>query len=366
MSTILVAAESVFPGHPDKLADAIADALVQEAKRRDPRALCRVEVAVRPAGVLVTGRVAGADAAGLDVPALVRGVYASAGYGGAWQPAPETVPVQHDLRLGPLEQAEAESRQVSGALAVAAGYAIDLPGTNYLPPEQWLAHRLRYRLQRASREPPALRLGPYGRIAVVLEETESAWRLAVFSAVLQSAGGSEVELSRAVRELVRDELHDIARALPGLETTVPDQFLLRGVRDGAGGESGLSGRNAVFDAYGPRVPLGGGVLSGRDFYQPERAAALLARRLARAVVATGAARSCTTLLAFFPGSERAHVLGIRDEAGRSLEAERWWSLLDFSLTGAGKRFTSATDLVEVARQGPFTDGNLPWERLHFD
>ena len=81
-------AEFVFPGHPDKLSDAIADALVQEASRRQKRALVGVEVAVHRNSVFVTGRIGCEGAEEIDVSGIVRDVYRSAGYGGDWAPDP--------------------------------------------------------------------------------------------------------------------------------------------------------------------------------------------------------------------------------------------------------------------------------------
>ena len=74
-------AEFVLPGHPDKICDAIADALVQGATRRQRRALCGVEVAVHRRTVTVTGRIAGAGAEEIDVDAIVREVYCAASSG---------------------------------------------------------------------------------------------------------------------------------------------------------------------------------------------------------------------------------------------------------------------------------------------
>ena len=81
-------AEFVFPGHPDKLCDAIADALVERAAAAEQRSLCGVEVAIHMSSVYVTGRIAGAGACDIDVPSVVREIYSSAGYGGMWAPSP--------------------------------------------------------------------------------------------------------------------------------------------------------------------------------------------------------------------------------------------------------------------------------------
>src|SRR4051812_16834190 len=140
------AAEYVFPGHPDKLCDAIADTLVEKAAAAEQQSLCAIEVAVHMSSVFVTGRIAGAGACALDIPAVVRDVYASAGYGEGWEPSPCRLEVATALCTEPLNPGEAEYRKVSDDQAILTGYAIDSPETNYLPPEQWLASRLGRRL----------------------------------------------------------------------------------------------------------------------------------------------------------------------------------------------------------------------------
>ena len=125
----LFAAEFVFPGHPDKLADAIADALVAEAIRREPRALAGVEVAVHRRRVYVTGRIGCRDAASIDVAAIVREVYRTAGYDADWYPAPDELLIDHDLCLGPLEDGEAEFRELADDQAICVGHAVANPHT---------------------------------------------------------------------------------------------------------------------------------------------------------------------------------------------------------------------------------------------
>ncbi|NCX03899.1 MAG: hypothetical protein EBV72_13655, partial [Betaproteobacteria bacterium] len=116
-------AEFVFPGHPDKLSDAIADALVEEAWRRDPRALVGVEVAVHRDHVYITGRIGCHEAAAIKVTSLVQDIYRSAGYINGWYPAPEQVKVVSNLCLGPLEEGEAEFRELADDQAICVGYA---------------------------------------------------------------------------------------------------------------------------------------------------------------------------------------------------------------------------------------------------
>lgn len=365
------AAEYVLPGHPDKLCDAIADALVDEAARHERRALCGVEVAVHRNAVFITGRIGCREAQAIDVAALVRSVYSSAGYGGEWGPAPQDLRVRTDLCLCPLQDGEAQFRAIADDQSIVVGHAVDLPATNYLPPEHWLARRLAGRLVELRCQRPELGLGPDGKVAVVLEEEGPFLRLAALSVSLQQAVGSpEVELHRAVREVAEAELRALAAQMPNLAKRLPEAVVVNGAGNfavgGPEGDNGLAGKKLVVDAYGPRVPIGGGALSGKDLYKSDRAGALLARRMAKAVVLAGVARACTATLAFFPGDERARVLSLRDETGGALDAQRWAALFDLSLAGSGDRWTGRVNLVEVARWGHFTDPALPWERTSFD
>jgi S-adenosylmethionine synthetase len=371
MPAVLSAAEYVLPGHPDKLCDAIADALVQEASRREKRALCGVEVALHRASVFVTGRIACRDADGIDVPAVVRSVFSSAGYGGDWYPAPEQLTIHTDLCLGPLEQGEDDFRRVSDDQSIVTGFAIDLPGTNYLPVEHWLAWRLARRLHAARTDRPELRLGPDGKVAVVLAGQGEQLQLdAVTVSLQQAVGGPEVDLHRAVRAAVQEEVREAVWRVPSFAPQLPAEIHVNAAGNfavgGPEGDNGLAGKKLVADGYGPRVPIGGGALSGKDFFKADRAGALIGRRLARAVVQTGAARACTATLIFFPGQEAGRLLSLLDEAGRPLDTGRWSGLVDLTLAGCGERWTGRVDLVDVARWGHFCLAERPWEKVHFD
>ena len=79
---------------------------------------------------------------------------------------------------------------------------------------------------------------------------------------------------------------------------------------GPEGDNGLSGKKLVVDAYGPRVPIGGGALSGKDFFKADRAGAVLARRLSKAVVMSGAAPECTATITIAPGERAFRIVSL--------------------------------------------------------
>jgi S-adenosylmethionine synthetase len=363
----LYPAEFVFPGHPDKLCDAIADSLVAEAIRRERRALVGVEVAVHRKRVFVTGRIACKDATTIDVEQTVRDVYRSAGYGDGWYPSPEQVVVEADLCLGSLEEGEAEFRELSDDQAICVGYANNLPQTNHLPVEHWLAGRLARRLHTLRTVNPALQLGPDGKVLVVVREEGTSWALEAFSCSLQQRSkADDVALHRVVRLAIGEELGRLAAELPGLSSGLPEQMTVNGAGafevGGPEGDNGLSGKKLVMDAYGPRVPIGGGAWSGKDFFKADRAGGLHARRLAKLVVQLGLASEAQVTLQWFPGDREARVVDIATPSGQAFSGTQVVSLVELTLRHGGAIFR-ADDLVGIARWGHFEKPGYRWETI---
>ena len=367
MNSRLFAAEFVFPGHPDKITDAIADALVLEASRRERRALVGVEVAIHRNRVFITGRIACQDAQGIDVDKIVRDVYRSAGYGKDWYPLPEELIVEPYLCLGPLEDGEAQFRELSDDQAICIGYANNLVQTNHLPVEHWLVGKLARRLHALRLEVPALELGPDGKVMVLVREDGACWSLESFSCSLQQrASADDVALHRAVRLAIADELQKLSSILPGLSPDLPAQLTVNGAGafevGGPEGDNGLSGKKLVMDAYGPRVAIGGGAWSGKDFFKADRAGGLHARRLAKFIVQLGLATEARVTLHWFPGDREARVLDIETPPGQSVAAPQIARCMDLSLARSGETFR-VDNLLEVARWGHFEKADYPWEQI---
>jgi len=337
---------------------------VLEAHRREARALVGVEVAVHRNRVFVTGRIACKDAETIDIEKAVRDVYRSAGYGDGdgWYPSPEEVVVESHLCLGPLEDGEAEIRELSDDQTICVGYANDIPQTNHLPVEHWLAGRFARRLHALRGEV----LGPDGKVLVLLREDGAKWALEAFSCSLQQrAAADDVALHRAVRLAIEDELRSLAAILPGLSAELPKQLTVNGAGafevGGPEGDNGLSGKKLVMDAYGPRIPIGGGAWSGKDFFKADRAGGLHARRLAKLVVQLGLATEARVTLAWFPGDRVARLVGIETPSGLLARATQLAGCVDLSLARSGQQF-QVDDLAGVARWGHFGQPDYPWEK----
>jgi len=268
--------------------------------------------------------------------------------------------------VGPLLDGEAEFRELADDQAICIGYANDIAQTNQLPVEHWLAGTLARRLYSLRTTAPEPQLGPDGKVLVVVREGDAGWALEAFSCSLQQRStASDVALHRAVRLAVEDELSQLAARLPGFSPVPPDLLTVNGAGafevGGPEGDNGLSGKKLVMDAYGRRVPIGGGAWSGKDFFKADRAGGTHARRLAKAAVQLGLTSEAVVALGWFPGSREARVLDVSTPAGTLDWAERLACCVDRTLARSGERF-AVDDVVELARWGHFGDEDHPRER----
>ncbi len=362
-------AEWVFPGHPDKLSDAVADSIVERAAFLERESLVGVEVAVNRANVTVTGRVASRGFDQIGASKLVREVYKEVGYGSAWNPAPEDLHVAVDLCLGNLLEGEGEFRKVSDDQTISIGYANAIEATNHLPLEHYLVRNIAKRIYEASKREESLFLGPDGKVIVYVAEEErnglTQYALAAVSASLQQANPAAlIELNRFVRSCVKAECETLSASFPQFSGVVPEAIVVNGAGNfavgGPEGDNGLSGKKLVCDAYGPRVPIGGGAWSGKDFFKADRAGGLFARKIAKTLVFIGMAKEATVMLSFFPGDEEARVLSVVNEKGESLDCRKILSSMDLTLAYSGTHF-AVSNLKNLARWGHFFNPGLPWE-----
>jgi S-adenosylmethionine synthetase len=359
-------AEWVFPGHPDKIADAIADAIVAAAVEREARALVGVEVAVHMHHVILTGRVACKDADQIDFNGLVQAIYRRAGYGPDWYPAPGQLAVQNLICLGPLLEGEAELREVSDDQAICVGYAIDIPETNYLPLEQFLVQRVSIALQGLKTAHPDLLLGPDGKVIITLQDNGAEWVLkAVSCSLQQKVAGDDVVLHRAVRQTVLDLAAEFASRLKGFRLAPDCRIIVNGAGafelGGPEGDNGLSGKKLVMDAYGPSVPIGGGAWSGKDFFKADRAGGLHARRLAKTLVRFGLAEEAIVTLGWTPGEARAEPLSIQTNTGLLDVRHPVVQATNLSLLRSGATDLSAETIRALPTSGHFSGPDLWWE-----
>lgn len=373
-------AEWVSPGHPDRLADAVADRIVRHACALDPRARVGVEVALHRQRIFVDGRVAarGVGPAQAWLPGLVRDTYAAAGYGKTWRPAPEELTLDSDLLVEDLGDDERTARGIADDQSVVIGWAGGDARTAFLPPAHYLAEILGRALWRWRAEHAAADFGPDFKVLPQLDELEDGslhWRRLTLS-IQHRAGMGYAEQHRRLLPVLQEALAAQERnGLAGVASSFAPALLHQNgfgafERGGPMADNGLSGKKLVIDHYGPGVPIGGGALYGKDLHKVDRIGALRARQWALQILQSGGgACEVRTRLVWSPGDAAPSLVEaqVRDAIGvwRAVPAaelpEREWFSIERSVAelwdrGAGA--FAAPGAVEPVPVGDYAVGVL--------
>lgn len=358
-------AEHVLPGHPDKLCDAIVDAIVDKMQVLDSGSQCGLEAAVIFNSLYLTGRIAGSDEAlaALDVKEIAREMWREAGYGKDsagyfWGPSAEQLEITTNFCLGDFDSGERELRHLSDDQAICVGYATDDATTNFMPPAHWAARKIAKRLFELRTLKGAGQIGPDGKVIVQIERTNNQWRPTVVSISLNHHEQSDWMVLREVAEQAVEESL-IGMPMPEIKLNGAGSF----IAGGPNGDNGLSGKKLVVDAYGPTIPIGGGAWSGKDFRKVDRLGGMLARELALKAIHKRIAKEAIVRLSYFPGSDRpALIEAVMD--GKPLSSELFLEMLGnpdiTNLTTWNRYKICKISLPELARWGHQQVGT-PWE-----
>jgi S-adenosylmethionine synthetase len=304
MGEFLFTSESVTGGHPDKVADQISDAVLDEILRQDVRGRVACETMVTTGLVIVAGEIT--TAALLDIPDLVRKTVMDIGYTGdakgfdAHNCAVVTAIDRQSADIARGVDRGASEKQGAGDQGMMFGFACD-DTKELMPMPISFAHRICARLTEA-REKKVLRwLRPDGKSQVTVRYVDGVPR--EVSAVVCSAQHAEDVSRRTLTEGIIEEV--ILKAIPKDLLAKKAKFYInptgRFVVGGPHGDTGLTGRKIIVDTYGGYSRHGGGAFSGKDPSKVDRSAAYMARHVAKNVVAAGLARKCEVQLAYAIG-----------------------------------------------------------------
>jgi S-adenosylmethionine synthetase len=369
--------ETVSPGHPDKLADAIADAIVADIYAKDSSALVGVEVAVSLDRVFITGRIATTEKflTSINLNAIVGKVFKNAGYGRRnrrtiWPPDPDGIAVDlSGLILDEIQEDERRIRCLSDDQSVTVGYAVNSPETNYIPRGQWLAWQVMSEIRRFTAESPD-RFGPDAKVLTQIRNGKSNWTFDRLVVSMQHAASIDwSEIGRVVHRALNGLKKKFGEAGVACEID-PDtiDLIINGHGDfstgGPLGDNGLSGKKLVMDAYGPMVPIGGGAYSGKDPHKVDRAGAALAREMAiHSVIEKGNPWDLVQL-SWAPG--KPHWVAMNSLAG----THRSRQLFPQTIRRCVDRYfrkPMRTPLAEFAVKGWYSGAlKAPWERSIID
>ena len=314
----LFTSESVSEGHPDKVADQISDAILDEFLRQDPEAKVACETFCTSGLVIVGGEVR-SDHAYVDIQETVRKVIRRIGYTKSDYKFDadscgiiSTIHEQSaDINRGVVRQNPEE--QGAGDQGMMFGYACK-DTKEYMPLALSLSHALLRILSEIRREPesPMPYLRPDAKSQFTIKFSAKHKPLRVHTIVL-STQHDEFDTDEAMHARIEKDVREIV--LPRLINSLPketaalfqegyDLFVNptgKFVIGGPAGDTGLTGRKIIVDTYGGRGAHGGGAVSGKDPSKVDRSAAYAARHIAKNLVAAGVADECLVQLAYAIG-----------------------------------------------------------------
>ncbi len=343
MSHRLFTSESVTEGHPDKIADQISDAILDELLKQDTRSRVAVETLIATGQVHVAGEVT--TDAYADIPRIVRDTILEIGYDsskkgfdGASCGVSVSIGAQSpDIAQG-VEQAYEDraegsvdplDRQGAGDQGLMFGYACD-DTPQLMPMPIWLAHRLAEQLTRVRKDGTVPYLRPDGKTQVTIAyDGDRPVRLD--TVVVSSQHAADIDLDTLLGPDVAEFV--VAPVLAGLDIDVSGYRLLvnptgRFEVGGPMGDAGLTGRKIIVDSYGGSARHGGGAFSGKDPSKVDRSAAYALRWVAKNVVAAGLARRCEVQVAYAIGKARPISVFVETFGTETLPVERLEAAID--------------------------------------
>lgn len=358
--TIILTAESVTEGHPDKLCDTISDAVLDACLERDPAARVACEVMATAGKIIVAGEITAKELP--DIPAIVCHTVREAGYGGDY----EVEVITHDQSRDIAGAVEQDPQLGAGDQGIVYGYACDETAA-LLPLPVVLAHRLTRLLTNARKTGTIPGLLPDGKAQVSVEYQFGA-PYRVVAVVLSCQHEADKDLEQ-LRQEVTD--HVITPALKGFPADRDTALLInpsgRFVEGGFEADTGLTGRKLMVDTYGGIVPHGGGALSGKDGTKVDRSGACMARYIAKNIVAAGLAEECTVSLAYAIGRAEPVAVTVDPHSTGEYPDDVLEAAVRavFDLTPTAMIRTLGLDrpiFAQFCNYGHFTHRDAPWER----
>ncbi|MEK5197451.1 methionine adenosyltransferase [Staphylococcus sp. FSL H8-0121] len=380
----LFTSESVTEGHPDKIADQVSDAILDEILKDDPNARVACETTVTTGMALISGEIS--TTTYVDIPKVVRETikeigYTRAKYGYDSQTMAVLTAIDEqspdiaqgvDKALEYRDDITEEEIEATGAgdQGLMFGYATNETDT-YMPLPIFLSHQLAKRLSDVRKDKILDYLRPDGKVQVTVEYDENDKPKRIDTIVVSTQHAEDKTLEDIQNDIKE---HVIYPTVP--ENLLDDQtkFYInptgRFVIGGPQGDAGLTGRKIIVDTYGGYARHGGGCLSGKDPTKVDRSAAYAARYVAKNIVAAELAEQCEVQLAYAIGVAEPVSISIDTfGTGKVSETELVEAVREnFDLRPAGiiKMLELKQPIYkQTAAYGHFgrTDVLLPWEKL---
>ena len=382
MEKRLFTSESVTEGHPDKVCDAVSDAILDACMEQDPMSRVACETAACTGFILVTGEIT--TKAQLDIPAIVRKTVLDIGYddgkkgidGNSCAVMVALDKQSPDIAMGVDKALEAKEGELADDLDTGAGdqgmmfgYATN-ETEELLPYPISLAHKLELQLTKVRKDGTLSYLRPDGKTQVSVEYDEEGKPFRLEAVVLSTQHDEDVtqeQIHEDIKKYVFDEV------LPKELIDDNTKFFInptgRFVIGGPHGDAGLTGRKIIVDTYGGYARHGGGAFSGKACSKVARSAAYAARYVAKNIVAAGLADRCEIQLSYAIGVAQPTSVMVDTFGTGKVSDEKLVEIVrkHFDLRPAG--IIKMLDLRRpiyrpTAAYGHFgrNDLNLPWEQ----
>lgn len=385
MEKHLFTSESVTEGHPDKLCDAVSDAILDACMEQDPMSRVACETASCTGFILVTGEIT--TKANLDIAGIVRKTVNEIGYdssavgfdGNTCAVMVALDKQSPDIAMGVDKALEARESGMSdeqieaigaGDQGMMFGYATN-ETPELMPYPISLAHQLTRQLTKVRKDGTLGYLRPDGKSQVSVEYDESG-RPVRLEAVVLSTQHDEKVSQEQIHEDIKKYVFD--PILPGGLIDENTKFFInptgRFVIGGPQGDAGLTGRKIIVDTYGGYARHGGGAFSGKDCTKVDRSAAYAARYVAKNIAAAGLADKCEIQLSYAIGVAQPTSVMIDTFGTGKLPEDKLVEIVreNFDLRPAG--IIKMLDLrrpiyKQTAAYGHFgrDDVSLPWEAV---
>lgn len=360
------ASESVCAGHPDKVADAISDAIVDAVLAQDPHGRTAVETLVAHDRIIVAGEIN--TTATVNVETVVREQIKRLGYTEPSWGFSDQSPLENYLHQQSSEIAVGVDDFGAGDQGLMFGYASN-ETPEYLPLPIALAHALTRALDEARESHTLPHLRPDGKAQVVIRY-EDEKPVAVEHVTIAVPHDEKISLERIRTDIYRTIITPVLKSY-GYSIAEKD-IVVNGTgvwyTPGPASDSGLTGRKIVVDGYGGYARVGGGAFSGKDPSKVDRSGAYAARYIAKNIVAAGLAAKVEVALAYYIGAKvpvnfTIDTFGTGKKSQATIEA-----YAHKLLTPSVKNIIEQLDLqrpiyLQTTAYGHFGKANLPWEAI---